>query len=228
MRTVWHNVFLGNGMNNRAYSTDLNYHTGLIHTLTKKCWGRLVEAGVNEFEYEDIYQINCVSYVKVSRAYDPERGVTFTAYLGRAIYNEFNKFAERVIAEKCELGLIPYADFATEDGEADLLEFATTEQMAEDIMAEKISRDIARENIAKLSKLGKLVIRELLAPSDELKKTFEGLKAHAELSKQQGEKFIRVPKSIDFRTIKLHYGFRPRDIAGLKNEFKKQLGVEIE
>lgn len=213
---------------NRAFSSEFSLHTGLIHTLTRKCWGRLKEAGLDEFEYEDIYQINCITYVKVAKAYDASRGVTFGAYLGRAIYNEFNKFADRVIEEKHQLGFISYDEFSSEDNDVNFLDYHNGDVDLTEVAAETISRETARENISKLSSLGKLVIRELLSPTDALKKTFEGIKAHSELAKQSGEKYIRVPKSIDMRTIKLHYGFRQRDIAGLKNEFKKELGVEIE
>lgn len=213
---------------NRAFNSDFKLHTGLIHALTKKCWGRLKSAGLDEYEYDDVYQINCISYVKSAKAYDAGRGITFGAYLGRAIYNEFNKFANRVIEEKHELGFIPYDEFSSETNSTDFLDYHNGGVDFTEVGEETVSRETARENIAKLSKLGKLVVRELLSPTDALKKTFEGMKAHSELAKESGEKYIRVPKSIDIRTIKLHYGFRSRDIAGIRNEFKRELGVEIE
>jgi hypothetical protein len=212
----------------RKFNSEFSLHTGLIHTLTRKCWGRLKEAGLDEFEYDDVYQINCVSYVKAAKAYDATRGITFGAYLGRAIYNEFNKFADRVINEKHELGFVSYNDFSSEENDADFLEYHNADVDLTEVGADTISRETARENIAKLSVLGRLVIRELLSPTDALKRTFEGIKAHSEVAKQTGEKYIRVPKSIDMRTIRLHYGFRQKDIVGLRYEFKQQLGVEIE
>ena len=212
----------------RAFSSEFSLHTGLIHTLTRKCWGRLKDAGLDEFEYDDVYQINCMTYVKAAKAYDASRGITFGAYLGRAIYNQFNKFADKAIEEKHELGFIAYDDFSDEDSSTDFLDYHNGDIDVTEVAAETISRETARENISKLSNLGKLVVRELLSPTDALKRTFEGIKAHSELSRDSGEKYIRVPKSIDIRTIKIHYGFRQRDIIGLKNEFKKELGVEIE
>lgn len=212
----------------RAFSSEFSLHTGLIHTLTRKCWGRLKEAGLDEYEYEDIYQINCMTYVKAAKAYDASRGITFSAYLGRAIYNQFNKFADKAIEEKHELGFIAYDDFSSEDNNTDFLDYHNAEADFAEVGVEVISRETARENIAKLSAIGKLVVRELLSPTDGLKRTFEGIKAHSEVSKEKGEKYIRVPKSIDLRTIKIHYGFRQQDIAGLKNEIKEQLGVEID
>lgn len=216
--------------NNVAFSTEFLDHQGLIHKLTKKCWGRLKDVGIDDHEYEDIFQINCMTYVKAAKAFDTERGITFGAYLGRAIYNQFNQYAKALISEKLELGLISYEDFKTDDDDGfDFIAvYMADPTVINSIEQSAILKELAREQIAKLSKLGRLVIRELISPSSDLQKSFIGMRAHAEMAKSQGEKYLRIPKAIDMRAIKIHYGLRHRDMVDLKTEFKLHLGVTVE
>ena len=215
-----------------AYSSEFSDHQGLIHQLTKKCWWRLKDAGLDDHEYEDVFQLNCISFVKVARKYDPARGITFGAYLGKAIFNEFNKYAEKVIKEKHELGIVSYDDFGDDDGEGeyDFLAHASKDLNRSEggVEVSVIEREIARENIGKLSKFAKLIIRELMSPSEAVKQTIEGIRAHAELAKQTGEIYrVRIPREVDIRAIKIHYGFRDMDIIKVKKEFETVLGVKI-
>ena len=74
---------------NRAYSTDFSAHRNLIYKLALKGWGRLQAAGV-VMDVEDVFQEMSLIYCKAAEGYDPKHGITFTAYLGRAIWNDFN------------------------------------------------------------------------------------------------------------------------------------------
>ena len=214
----------------KKFSVEFADHQGLIHKLTKKCWGRLQELKIYDHEYEDVFQINCIAYVKVSRAFNPELGYGFGAYLGRAIYNEFNKYAEKIINEKIELNLQSYEDYAGEDG--DDFDFMSVHIADPSILNavenNHIIGDEARECINKLSSTSKLIVRELLSPSIGLQKSFDGMKAHSELAKDLGEKYIRVPQTINIRAIKLHYGIKHRDMEVVKREFKEFLGVSLD
>lgn len=83
----------------RAYSTAFEDHKPLIQKLARKGYLRLMGAHVS-VDYEDVFQEMCVTYTKAATRYNPEVGVTFTAYLGRAIWNDFNQFAEREVNQK--------------------------------------------------------------------------------------------------------------------------------
>jgi hypothetical protein len=170
--------------------------------------------------------MNCESYVKAANLYDRTYGVTFSAYLGRAIYNQFNRCLEKEIRTRTELGMLSYDGFGSENEDFNFLEVYAV-QGDEGVISEKLMREEARKNIATLSSFAKLVIRELLAPSEGVLKTHEGMIAHSELAKKRGETSLRVPNDINIRTIKLHYGFRDKDVLLLKKEIKKKLGVDI-
>lgn len=89
----------------RAYSTEFSAHKALICRMAQKGWGRLQNAGV-VMDYDDVFQEMSLIYCKAAAGYDPSKGFTFTAYLGRAIWMDFNKFAEKLINDQCGLGLV--------------------------------------------------------------------------------------------------------------------------
>lgn len=99
---------------NRAYSTDFNAHRDLICKLAQKGWGRLQQAGV-VIDFDDVFQEMSVIYCKAAERYDPSKGFTFTAYLGQAIWHDFNKVAARLTNDQCGLGLLRIEDMGDEE-----------------------------------------------------------------------------------------------------------------
>jgi hypothetical protein len=84
----------------RGFSTKYEDHTGLLYKFALMFHGRLQGAGITAMEFEDVRSELNVTYVKALKKYDPEKGITFTAYLGRACINDFNKVAERLELEQ--------------------------------------------------------------------------------------------------------------------------------
>lgn len=83
----------------RGFRTDFEAHRDLIMRFAHKAWGRLEGAGVN-MPFDDVFQELSVIYCKAKEKYNPELGITFSAYLGRAMQNDFNKIAEKLISER--------------------------------------------------------------------------------------------------------------------------------
>lgn len=111
--------------NNRAYSTDFSAHRDLICKLAQKGWGRLQAAGV-VIDFDDVFQEMSVIYCKAADRYDPTKGYTFTAYLGQAIWNDFNKVATRLTNDQCGLGLVRIGDIG--DDEMDFYDLMPSEE----------------------------------------------------------------------------------------------------
>lgn len=214
---------------NRSMSTKFEDHTGLIHQLTHKCYGRLKEVGVNTLEYEDVFQINCETFVMAAPKFNPEFGVTFGAYLGRAIYNQFNRAVKKIITEHVELGMVSYHSFvADDDEEFDFLDCYEHEDLTvHGVEQVLVQRAEARERISKLSPIAKVFVRELIAPTNALVETVAGLKENERRQKAAGVKSVRAPGSHGIRAIKMHYGFRQHEMNKVRDEFKEILGVEI-
>lgn len=74
-------------------------YEALLNGLARKCYGRLMAAGVVIY-YEDVFQNMSMSFVQAHRTYKPEMGYSFSAYFGRACFNNFNKWAKKLIREQ--------------------------------------------------------------------------------------------------------------------------------
>lgn len=154
--------------NPRAYSTKLEDHSKLIHMLAHKFLARLVGANCNAMDYEDLYQHACITYTKAQSRYNPEYGITFTAYLGRAIVNDMNKLMEKVLNEHFGLGIVYGDDMGDDDDDSMSVyeNFASSDETAEERM-ERMSE--ARENIRNLNAVSRLYVRILMQPPAEFK-----------------------------------------------------------
>lgn len=102
----------------RGYSTNYDDHVGLIHKFARKGFARLQAAGV-VIDYEDVFQEMSLIYCRAADRYDPSKGFTFTAYLGSAIWMDFNQIADRLIKDQCGLGLVRIEQFSDEDDTMD-------------------------------------------------------------------------------------------------------------
>lgn len=100
----------------RGYSTQYEDHQGLIHKFARKGWGRLTSLGVS-IDYEDVFQEMSVTYCRAASKFDPSRGFTFSAYLGQAIWHDFNKLAQRFENELSGLGFTRIEDMGVEDSD---------------------------------------------------------------------------------------------------------------
>lgn len=169
----------------RAYSTAFEDHKQLIHQMARKGYLRLQGAHIS-IDYEDVFQEMCVTYAKAVNKYNPEYGVTFTAYLGRAIWNEFNSFAEREITHKIELCSVSIegALASSEDSDIDLYEVLpsdepTPEQILEAKQRNKLCKDKkTRAFVAELIK----TVADPNAPEDV---SFTGVARKAGLMKDR-------------------------------------------
>lgn len=207
----------------RSYSTDFKDHANLLHNLTKKAFGRMTSANA-PMEYDDIYQTMCLSFAKCISKWNPNVGVSFTAYMGRACWNDFNKLAEKMINERIGLNLTHFEDmrsyeYGEHDDENPLERFQSDESQEVQENPEDACARVqeARKNLEMLSHNAKVVIKELLHPSrvvmDELRKINEG-KCDS-----------RANPDVTVRFIAKCYNLPESNIARLKSEFKRKLGV---
>lgn len=153
--------------NPRAYSTKLEDHSPLIHKLTQKFLGRMNGAGCYALDYEDLYQQACMTYAKAQPRYNPEYGITFTAYLGRAIMNDMNKFMEKVLNEHLGLGIVYGDSLSVDEDSASVYDnFASDDETIEERL-ERVSE--AKANLRNLKPITRLYVRILMQPPAEFK-----------------------------------------------------------
>jgi DNA-directed RNA polymerase specialized sigma24 family protein len=161
-------------------STRYEDHTGMLHKLAKRGWGRLLENGL-ETPYEDVFQQMCESFVKCQATYKADTGFSFSAYYGRSIWNNFNKWAERLIEEKHTLGMVSVESLcgSDEEGERDVYEFIEqNEDDADDSPEERLAARQESHRLARmLSDDAKRIVALLVNPTADLQAWFDARNA---------------------------------------------------
>jgi DNA-directed RNA polymerase specialized sigma24 family protein len=203
---------------------EFKKHQGLLHTFTRKCFARLKSAGV-VIEYDDVFQVMCESWLRAYPKYEPSHG-SFSAYFGRCCYNNFNKWAEKLIAEQMGLGLIRMADLSSEDEESALLDDTIMKDETPSFEDQCVAADAVREKIERLSKDARRVAAYLIAPPEGLRAQFDAEVAQALADKDDGL-FSRVPKDITFSMIGRFLKIPPRQVGKIKQELSATFGVSL-
>lgn len=213
----------------RGFRTDYESHTGLLHTFARKIYGRLCSTGVTA-DYDDVFGDVCEAYSRAAISYNPAHGVGFGAYLGRAIYNNVNKIAERRIRERTELGMQPlstYAAYGEEDETvmdrvADVTEFGPSpEELLE-------AKQDALQRIDRLPELARTVVAELTNPSEAVKRTHQAMKAQRAQAVAAGYRTARrVSDEVTLPVIFQHFGLTREQISMFQRECREYLGVDL-
>lgn len=151
----------------RNRSTNIADHDGLLWFFARKAYARLEGANVVGVELEDVYQEMCLSAVRAAEKYNPDLGYSFTAYLGRACWQNFNKVAEKLINEQVGLRLSRIEDLHERfgaEGEESILSFMELGEgeSPEDIVERK---QHVRHKISRLSPQAKLALSSFIRQS---------------------------------------------------------------
>lgn len=207
---------------NRSTSTAFEDHTGMLHKLAKRGWGRLQDAGVT-VPYDDVFQLMCESFVRCQSKYDPLTGFSFSAYYGRSCWNNFNRWAEHVIEERHTLGMVSVEELTgagPEEG-GDALEFCDfasaeddTHESPEDILA---ARQESHRAARLLSLDAKRVVAQLVRNSPELLAFVEAKNA------RMLKKIVNINLNVIFEFLEIP---RPKARA-IKDELRQVYGVAL-
>lgn len=203
----------------RAYSTNYSDHIGLVHNFARKGWGRMIAAHVN-VEYEDVLQEMSVTFTKAAHSYNPEKGIAFSSYVGRAIWNEFNRYAQKHIDERMELGLTSIEEQDARSEEDGGSWFSDSIESPDRTPEENLDRKQQMlANLRALSPTAKFLAAQLMSPPEALEEAFE--EHRRAVSKNGG----RAPASMSLRYIGQHYQIEPGRLTRAIKELKTQYGV---
>lgn len=196
----------------RGYSTQFVDHEGLLHKFARSGFARLQKAKVTWVDYDEVFGKMSMSFVEAEQKFDPQRGWTFAAYLGRVCMNNFNKWAADLIAEQTTCGYIRVSELSTEGdegGETDFYEVMGGEDESPEDIIERL--DYIHKARRSLSADAKLVVRELAAPCAALE--------------QAVSESRRESASVAF--ICRFLGFSATRIKRVKQELTEKFGVEL-
>jgi len=212
----------------RGFRTDFESHKNLLHKFARMLMGRMQGAGLNP-DYDDIFGEMCEAYACALPHYNPEKGITFSAYLGRVVWNNVNRRVDHLLEEHKAIGHVPLSDFAAESGEDDdsilgRLSDDAVQQSPEDI-AER--NEAMARRMRNLPALVRAVIRELVSPSPELMRTYEAMKAHREFAMTIHRRPKKVPNEVTLSVIYQHFGLSPDQISTVEQQCLEHLGVDL-
>jgi len=231
-----HNAFSHKVPVSRGYSTQFEDHEDLIHKFARKAFGRLQSAHDNMMTYDDVFQEMSVAYIQAAKAWKPDYGVTFTAYLGRAIWNNFNHLADKLIERSVSVPILSIEEMEfrsrsdeTIGGNCSFLEYlyADDDGVTESAETTVGAKEESLKNFESLSELSKQVIGELLSPSDDLKMAHTALLEHAQFAQSIGESIKPPPSQINFRFVIKHLAIQPSRATRVRDELKRVYGVQM-
>lgn len=143
--------------------SSVHDNMGLIHSIARKVWGRLAPFA-RDIEYEDLVQEGIRAYVRAENNFKEGKGAKLSTYASNAIMNRLNFVADTAInSARQELRI--EGDFF------DMVEDATEFNVE--------NEEILRASMAQLSKLGALILRESVAPSDKMLEHFRQCESNA-------------------------------------------------
>lgn len=208
----------------RAYSTKYEDHIGLIRKLALRGWGRLTEANVH-VDFDDVVQDMTLTYVKAADKYNPDHGVTFSAYLGRAIWNQFNKFAEKEIRVQADLKLVRFeqlGDAVEDSDDGSVYESIASDEWTPEQYVEAAQQ--FRENMKSLGPTAKFIVSKLLNPTNDLMEALELAKRNAELARKSGQ-YAKAPNDVTIAFIASHYGLDEKNVKKARKTLFSMYGL---
>ena len=161
---------------------------GLVHAVSRKGFGRLMAARVT-IDYEDVFQEMSVVFLKAFEGFDESKGFKFSTYYFMCAYNRLNRWAQDMIEERLEHGVVSVEELndSSELGDMDL--GSTLEEFTDPSSDPESSYRVQEllEYMAKtLSPLAKLILEWSVTPPEEI--VTEVRKAHhyAEYGRSKG------------------------------------------
>lgn len=208
----------------RKFSTRFEDHEGLLHVFTKGGFARFGDFDP-AVDYEDLYQEACLGFVRAQKSYDPEKGVGFSAYMGRVVVNGLYQTGKRIARQAVEVPVTSLEEMVEclEDGDSDDIACLGVE----DIHAFE-ENQAARERMNAFDpvadKKERAIIRDMISPSEALKKAHAAARAHYEHGVSMGERGSYVAEELELRFICKYHGVTYPKFA---KKVREKLGVEI-
>ena len=211
-------------MTEAKFATDYESAKKVLSYMAFKFNKRLFALGFHA-DYEEVYQDNCVIYTKALKTYSPDSGIAFATYLTRCLCNDFNDRVEKMVAKRESIKIVDVLD--EETGENNIDNIGSSEDVFESPEDLAVLSDGIRERVSSLSPLAKLVVRELIAPSNDVKRTMLAMQAHSEYAMTQNQR-VYYPEEVNIKVIRKHYGIKANKFNELKAEFVQKLGVSFD
>lgn len=204
---------------------NFNDYKLLIGREAMKGYKRLMGNGVS-IDYEDVFQQMSMTFCVASEKFDPSKGYAFTTYLVRAIWHQFNKWAESQIAYRQHCQSVEEHRLADEEGDG----FSLYEILSNDASTPEqivMHRRDSERAFNSMSEEARKVIEVLVSPPEELDKEWTALKAHHAHGRALGISSRRLPDDMNFTFAFDHLNLSVRRRNQVKRELGETFGVKL-
>lgn len=192
-------------------------NVGLIHTIARKGYGRLVEIGASQ-SYDDLFQELTEVFIKAYDAFNENAGFTFSTYFMTSARNYLNRNAEEIEEERLGIrtswfksdeinpktgkpkwksrrervhqGCSSFEEMSERAGaeEADMHEVIPADAPTPEQIA-SVESDV-RALAGQLSPLARQMLAMIIDPPDFLERELDALEAHSKLARSMNVRVL--------------------------------------
>lgn len=198
----------------------------LISQTAWKCFQRLNSAGV-VIEYQDVMQELSVTFCLAKDKFDATKGYKFSTYLVRAMYNQFNRFAEPLIEGRNLIASVEELEEYHGGSEDDIGLYeavSNNDPSPEELVLNHIE---VKAKLRGLSNNSKRAVRELIQPSELLIEAYEAKRAQREHGMSLGVKKREVPEDMPLSFILNHQKLGKAARDNVRAEIMNNFGIRI-
>ena len=168
-------------MNAAAY---YKANVGLVHSVSKKGYARLRSAGVG-LDYDDVFQEMSIVFLKAYTGFDESQGFKFSTYYVRSAYNKLNTWAQKMIDERLEHGVVSIQELNhSDDGENSLEDVLMVDHTTPEAQY-RVTEFLNHINDS-LSPLASLILAWVLQPPPEVMAEIKKAEANAKYGRSLG------------------------------------------
>lgn len=207
----------------REFSADeYRQYEKLMHKVARRHYGILINSGYTD-EYMDVFQNVAVSFLQAKNGYRADTGFKFTTY---ACTSAEKNFITQLEKRSRRLSPVSLESIRSKDDDVSFWEeIIADENTLEYRPSPRVCLIEAIGKMNLLSSVAKLVVRELVSPSEEIRKAYrEGL-SYAKKAKELGGHIPRIGDDIDYAFIFRYYGIKVKDRKKVFAEIRKVFEV---
>lgn len=171
-------------------------------------------------EYEDVFQEASLAFAMALKTYDESKGITFSAYMGRAVVNNLGHWARKLTQERAEIGMYINSELVERSADELADETPTPEE-------ERITAASVQTLLSQFRPLTREILKELIDPSEEFKAAHEGLRAHREHAIKLGVRTWSIPDHITFSSLVKILRLSENEKRAVKDEIYEVLKVRV-
>lgn len=172
------------------YSADVSEcyagNLGFVHTIARKCYGRLQRMGA-ALDYDDVFGDVRIAFLEAHQKFDPAKGFEFNTYFARSAYNRLNRVAETVEEERITNGVRSFEELTTDDDMHAIERIACEAVTPEEWSEQREAAEAMEQVVAGLSPIAGLIVEWIVRPPKLLLEEIAKHQAHAKHIRDLGQ-----------------------------------------